>query len=111
VVRASPGWIVGSGAKFHGDGMTSVVDAKTGSLAVTTIPWPVTAADIATEGRAILYTEYVDPLLAEGMLKSLARSFSTVGSASLGLEAHNQGGCMAKHICNEDTGSFFRSHK
>ena len=70
--HASPHWMCGSAHNFFGDGVTGLLRTKTGSLAVTSIPWPVTGADIVIGDRSISYIDYIAHLLDEGKKLQLA---------------------------------------
>lgn len=66
IIAASPNWMVGESDRFVGDGMTKLVKTGGGHIAVTTVPWPVTANDVTTAEGQIPYTDFVERLLAEG---------------------------------------------
>lgn len=66
IVRASPDWMTGSDRNFVGDGATELLTTKSGTLAVTTIPWPVTGADVSVEGHPVAFVDHIQSLLEAG---------------------------------------------
>jgi Icc-related predicted phosphoesterase len=72
MINAAPDWMSGCESNFIGDGSTHLLTTKSGTIAVTTVPWPVTAGDVLIDGRMIPFPEYVDRLLEAG--KALQRN-------------------------------------
>lgn len=66
ILRASPQWMCGSESGFVDDGKTALLRTRSGTIAVTTIPWPVTGADVSVGGRFVPYVDYVASLLEAG---------------------------------------------
>ena len=66
ILRASPQWMSDFEQGFVDDGKTALLRTRSGNIAVTTIPWPVTGADVAVGGHSVPYVDYVARLLDEG---------------------------------------------
>jgi len=66
LIEASPDWMPGLESGFIGDGVTDILHTRSGDLAITTIPWPVTGVDIFKDGTHVPHLDYVADLLDQG---------------------------------------------
>jgi Icc-related predicted phosphoesterase len=66
IIAASPDWMTGADERFVGDGETRLLTSKSGTLAITTSPWPVTGSDVVSDGRRVPFIEHVERLLKAG---------------------------------------------